>query len=195
MTKGTMKDIKKIYEGFIKKRKEITEIENAIKLYEQQPLIKKYMALQNQLDHDKKITSQTKNLNDYELLEYIINSFKIDNSNNIYVYFNSYHFSEEDDILSDWTLTTLNSEDEDFRVYKNIESGEFSQGCYKMEDCKKFEKKNIVLFPPMGIDANKYFDDIRNMYFKTAICEGNKKALEKIIIEKNNQNEEKITRK
>lgn len=66
----------------------------------------------------------------------------------------------------------------DYRLYINIESPDDERKiiCTLQTD---FEEQNIVLYPPQGINSSTYFYEIRSMYFKTAINEGQEKAIEK----------------
>ena len=93
-------------------------------------------------------------------------------------------YQQNDNITEEYPCDFIVSYDDpnaDYRLYINIESPDDERKiiCTLQSD---FEKQNIVLYPPQGINSSTYFYEIRNMYFKTAINEGQENAIEKAIV-------------
>ena len=179
MTNGELKDIKRNYEELITAKTETDLLNEAIELYEQHPVVIKYLNLKRKLESITKSHSKVEELCDDELLEYVINNIGISNTNNIYVYMGTYQ--QNDNITKENPCDFIVSYDDpnaDYRLYINIESPDDERKiiCTLQTD---FEEQNIVLYPPQGINSSTYFYEIRSMYFKTAINEGQEKAIEK----------------
>ena len=182
MTNGELKDIKRNYEELTTAKTETDLLNEAIELYEQHPIVIKYLNLKRKLELIAKSHSKVEELDDAELLEYVINNIGISNTNNIYVYMGTYQ--QNDNITEEYPCDFIVSYDDpnaDYRLYINIESPDDERKiiCTLQSD---FEKQNIVLYPPQGINSSTYFYEIRNMYFKTAINEGQENAIEKAIV-------------
>lgn len=182
MTNGELKDIKRNYEELTTAKTETDLLNEAIELYEQHPIVIKYLNLKRKLELIAKSHSKVEELDDAELLEYVINNIGISNTNNIYVYMGTYQ--QNDNITEEYPCDFIVSYDDpnaDYRLYINIESPDDERKiiCNLQSD---FEKQNIVLYPPQGINSSTYFYEIRNMYFKTAINEGQENAIEKAIV-------------
>ena len=59
-------------------------LNEAIELYEQHPIVIKYLNLKRKLELIAKSHSKVEELEEGELLEYVINNIGISNTNNIY---------------------------------------------------------------------------------------------------------------
>lgn len=179
MTNGELKYIKMKYEELTSIKDEVDSLNEAIELYEQHPVVTKYLNLKRKLKKITKSHSKVGALGDEGLLEYIVSSIGIINTNNIYVYMGTYQ--QNDNITEENPCDFIVSYDDpnaDYRLYINIESPDDERKiiCTLQTD---FEEQNIVLYPSEGINSTTYFYEIRNMYFKTAINEGQENAIEK----------------
>lgn len=123
--------------------------------------------IKRKLESITKSHSKVEELCDDELLEYVINNIGISNTNNIYVYMGTYQ--QNDNITEENPCDFIVSYDDsnaDYRLYIDIESPDDKRKiiCILQTD---FEKQNIVLYPPQGINISTYFYEIRSMYFKS----------------------------
>lgn len=188
MTDAELSDIRRNYEKSIEQKKEVLDLEEAIELYEQLPVIQRYLTLKRRLEY---ISPSTKvQLLDEEILERVIDDIGVSNTNNIYVCMGAYQFNQDKnvDVPSDF-IVPLNDPNADYIEYVGIEKSESNSQFIKLPSKQRveFEKDNIVLYPPEGINTTVFFNKIREMFFKIAIKDGQEKALEKILEERKMQ--------
>ena len=77
MTNGELKDIKRNYEELTTAKNEKGLLNEAIELYEQHPIVIKYLNLKRKLELIAKSHSKVEELDEGELLEYVINNIGI----------------------------------------------------------------------------------------------------------------------
>lgn len=188
MTDAELSDIRRNYEKSIEQKKEVLDLEEAIELYEQLPVIQRYLTLKRRLEY---ISPSTKvQLLDEEILERIIDDIGVSNTNNIYVCMGAYKFNPDKnvDVPSDF-IVQLNDPNADYIEYVGIEKSEFNPQFIKLPSKQRveFEKDNIVLYPPDEVNSTVFFNKIREMFFKIVIKDGQEKALEKILEERRMQ--------
>ena len=184
--------IKKEYEHLKMVRKEIIDLEKQIKECEQNPIVRHYFELKEMLESDKSYEYyQTVNFNADQLLLYVINNNKITNTNNIYVYMGTYrmNWDRNGECFEDFVVS-FDDINADYSEYFNIELGVSDYNKKKLVSPirrEEFEKNNIVLYPPNGVDKYDYYNSVKIMYFDTAIKCGCDKALEKVLYKRNMQ--------
>ncbi|MBR1413137.1 MAG: hypothetical protein IJ574_00505 [Bacilli bacterium] len=155
----------------------------------QELLMKKDFLEQNQLVQEyiktlmeiNKMTKYKSTINESAVIEDSIKSVNIKDNNNIYVYIGSFIYAqmyeEKDKQVPD------NDINADYRLYTNIEK-QHNDAFIKipLDEYIKFEKNNKIIYPNIseyGIDQKYY--KYRYEFFKTAIEEGQDKALSKLL--------------
>lgn len=185
MKKEELELLREAYKSLIRQKEEIIELERKIKLFEKLPDVKEYIKAIN-LYNEKtyKKNNMEKKDNSY-FINRVINTHKITPTNDIYVYIGTYKYSDEIDIVhcSNDILVDRNNNKADYCVYYNLEVSSHSLNSsveipYTKAD--EFEKNHNVIFPNNILKGKKYFYDLQNEYFETAILESEEKALEKI---------------
>lgn len=183
MNNEQLNEIAEKYKELTNIKKEIIALQEEIKKYEENPIVQKYLELKQILESAKEYSWYgVSKLNDEQILEKAISNVDKNDStgndtNNIYVYMATYKMNTPKDIE-----VPYNSIVADYRLYANIENGGFLVPLNRQED---FEKENIVLYPPKNKSVEEYFNEIRKLFFTTAIKYGQNKALEKIIYKRN----------
>lgn len=185
MKKEELELLREAYKSLIRQKEEIIELERKIKLFEKLPDVKEYIKAIN-LYNEKtyKKNNMEKKDNSY-FINRVINTHKITPTNDIYVYIGTYKYSDEIDIVhcSNDILVDRNNNKADYCVYYNLEVSSHSLNSsveipYTKAD--EFEKNHNVIFQNNILKGKKYFYDLQNEYFETAILESEEKALEKI---------------
>lgn len=112
------------FEELKNKRTEVLKIGEAIEMYKQHPVVKKYLEL---LALYKKNTTgvmyEFDKKTDDDLLHSAITSLIINDTNNIYVYMGTYQKNHECDIEHGPSDYRVNDDDphSDYRIYRNLE--------------------------------------------------------------------------
>lgn len=186
MTNEEREKIKEKYECLLEIKKEILKQKEEIEELEQDPTVRRYLELKERLESDRDYDySEVVDLSNEKILEKAIESVRVTNTNNIYVYLGTYqiNLNKNEEYPSDF-IVPFNDPKADYSEYMSIELDECAYEQKKLVSPKqreKFEKDNIVLYPPKGINSGTYYSEIRTMYFNTAIKYGCDKALEKVL--------------
>ena len=179
MNSNELYKLRKLVNKEIERRKRIKKLlEN--------DLIKEYIELTN-----AKVTKLNSN-NIQEILNEIIASFSIAKTNGIYVCTRSYYF--------DWQVcyedtnyyskdVEINSKYAENRTYTDIESGKCIEATKELSKydnrplIASFEKNNIVLNPYNTWKNKNGYDEVKFLFLKTALKDGQAKA-KKLILKK-----------
>lgn len=189
MTDKEIKKFKDKVESLKDTKKYLLDLQEKIREYEENTIVKEYLALLEQLETDKEYSYWgIQDLDEKQIFERAINEIKINKSNNIYVYLSSYikvnrrKKKKADDLIVADLPVAYNSLNADYRKYRNIELKEDDPN-YEVDvpvhKCEKFERDNIVLHAVSKNGAD-YYDYVRNMYFEDIYNYGEEKALEKV---------------
>lgn len=125
-----------------------------------------------------------------EILEQILSSFEITQTNGIYVCTSAYYIDcdicyEETNYYS--RNVNINSEYAEHRVYTDIESGQTIKGHkedhYGRPLMRDFENENIILNPYNTSTNRNGYDEVKMDFFKTSIEKGQAKA-KKLVLSK-----------
>ena len=178
MTRNELIELRKIVNNEINRRKRIKELLS-------NDLIQEYLRITNtkleELDES----------NIKEILEQILSSFEITQTNGIYVCTSAYYIDcdicyEETNYYS--RNVNINSEYAEHRVYTDIESGQIVKG-HKEDDrygkplMREFENENIILNPYNTSNNRNGYDEVKFDFFETAIKDGQTKA-KKLVLSK-----------
>ena len=126
-----------------------------------------------------------------EILNQILSTFEITQTNGIYVCTSAYYIDcdicyEETNYYS--KNVNINSEYAEHRVYTDIESGKTIQ-CSKEDDSfgrtlmRNFENNNIVLNPYNTSNNRNGYNEVKMDFFKTSIDKGQARA-KKLVLSK-----------
>lgn len=198
MTNEEIEKFRNKYDSLKDTKKYILDLQSKIKEYEKEnPVVRKYLALKEQLEVDKEYSYWgVQDLDEEQMLERAIKETKINETNNIYVYISSYvgvnqlNNKNKKDALSIADIPVFyDNPDVDYRKYRNIE---LSPGDDNYEvnvpifECEKFESDNIVLYSHAR-SGSEYYEIVRRVYFDEIYTFGEQKALEKVMYKRNCQ--------
>lgn len=152
---------------------------------EKNPAVIRYLQVQRMLEQNQNSSlCSIEKLNDSQILEKAVQTVTFSDLNGIYVYMGSYKINVDAEPFYEDIPVPYNSIDENYRVYRSVElnpdDSYFEVKIFSFTQAK-FEEDNIVLYPEADLDNNRYYADVRNMYFKEAVLRGEKQALVKII--------------
>lgn len=209
MTNEELERLRKKYNELKKKRIEVEQLGEAIKVYEQNPVVKKYLEL---VELYKNYTTgvmygMDKMTNEELAVKALEDGLFIENTSNIYVYNGTYMNNtpigngKSISIISRKKLP-YDSQLADYSEYKNIESKNHIVRVFisdkkediesknhiarvSISDREKFEKENIVLFLPKEVS----FEDIQGLYLEAAISEGLEEAKQYVLTKSINRKE------
>lgn len=192
----TTKDIDAIkirYNDLIKIKQELLKTKQKIQELEQEPIVREYLGLIKQQEHDKLSSYYSVlELSDEDIFQKVIDEVLIHSIGSIYVYFGDYRCVESEEGGIQFIPITKSNEQVEYKQYKDIEHNLSIGHMISLNDCEEFENKNIILFPPKLENKIEYFNRIRTMYFNIAIKYGKEKALEKVMYKRNMQKNNKI---
>ena len=187
MTNEELQKIRNKYNELKDKRTEILKIGEAIEEYEQHPAVKKYLELLE--IYEKNTTGRMQGFDkktDGNLLYSTLCSIRIDETNNIYVYMGTFERSNECDIVHGPNDYRVNKDDPkaDYRIYRNLELASY-QNDYEIEvpikKCEVFEKEHTVIYPQGTCLYDRYYNQLKDEFFETAISESQEKAVERVL--------------
>lgn len=149
------------------------------------PLIQEYLRITSTEYKDLDESNIT------EMLEQILSSFEITQTNGIYVCTSAYYIDcdicyEETNYYS--KNVNINSEYAEHRLYTDIESGKTIKGSkeddhYGRTLMRDFENDNIVLNPYNTSNDRNGYNEVKMDFFKTSIDKGQARA-KKLILSK-----------
>lgn len=185
MSNEELEKLKSSFNGLQEKREEVLKLGREIKLYEQLPVVQKYLKLVEL--YRKNTTGDMYNFDkktDDDLLFSSLNSVKINSTNNIYVYMGAYRTDYDFGVYRIDDNRDIGFCETDYKKYRNLELMAYQDG-YEVDvpisQCEKFEKDNIVICPDNTYLSDTYYLKLRDEFFETAVFESQEKALEKIL--------------
>ncbi len=175
MQKVELIKLRKLVEKEIKRRKRINELLT-------NELVKEYIELNN-----LKVKNLDSN-NIREILEQILSSYEIKESNGIYVCTRAYYVYwnvcyEDTNYYS--KEVAINSPNAEHKIYTDIETGKRIKANREDNEpfIKDFEQSNIVLNPSNTCKNDNNYDEVKFDFFNTALKEGQAKA-KKLVLAK-----------
>lgn len=152
----------------------------------EEPLVKEYLKLISLLDNiDSEVVL---NWDDDDMVNKAFCMYKRDiiETNGIYVCMGTFQGSIETDIehgASDYRLSK-NDSNAEYRIYRNLETEDDIRK--KIEDCKKFEEENTVIYPKT-LFAEKAFYELQSEFISDVV-RGNQEVAVAKIFQKTNIN-------
>lgn len=180
MKNDELEELRKYYNKLMESDNRKDEIKKKLAQLQSDPKVIEYIDLKRELDYFN--THDIIPVNNKKIIERIVDNISVTNTTNIYVYMSTYttNYYNSNAKTSDTKEVLYDSEDASYRSYYNIENPSLSSIDVPINDCSEFENNNIVLFPPKDASFFDYYKKIRNIYFETAIKNGNEKAVEKV---------------
>lgn len=178
--------LRKKYNSLLGVKKEILAYQQEKEELEEDPAVSRYLQILQILEDNKNYSFYgIEKCNDSQILEKAVETINFSHLNGIYVYIGSYKINEnmDEEYPFDFSVP-CNSTDEDYKVYRSVELNSEDENFEVkvfIDDQTKFENDNIVLYPEHDIDNNRYYADVRNMYFKESVSHGENKALDKVL--------------
>lgn len=145
--------------------------------------VKRYLELSKMdTDYNRKFSLRSEE----ELLSRYCSGLNSTKTNGIYFCLGTFTYSNLD-IVHGVSDISLDKDDPraSHRKYLNIED-EYDYYEIPIEKCDDFENKHTVIFPKSRYFAYKEYYKIKNEFFGTTILESQDKALEKVLVRKNN---------
>ena len=182
MKEKELKKKKKEYEELILLKQKLIHLMKKAEKLEKKGAFQKLFEIQSEMEKSKynKIAKNLSYLSKKQLLERAIQSQTITKTNGIYVYMGTMQS------LKTKCLLPFHDEKATHRRFWDIEKiYEDGNGeLIEIAQCDSFEKKNIVLYSPKNeFDFLRYYENVRLLFFETAIKKGQKCA-KKVILEK-----------
>lgn len=187
MENKNLKNIRKKYKEFVKLRQNYQELLKKKKELEEEPKVQEYLNLLDEFvdswNRSYILGSNVQESSDEQLIQKAVDTETIVNSNKIFVCMGTYKRSDEVDIIHGASDYRVNKNDPlaDYRIYSDIEKNSLHAKIeVPISKCEEFEKNNVVLYPNKCV-SSEYYNNVRNIFFETAIKQGQKKAIEKVM--------------
>lgn len=193
MTNKDIDDIRIRYNDLIRIKQDLLNTKQKIQELEQEPIVREYLDLIEQQEHDKLYPYYSVlELSDEDIFQKVIDEVLIHSIGSIYVYFGDYRCVESEDDGIQFIPISKSNEQVEYKQYKNIEHNLSIVHMIPLNDCEEFENKNIILVPSKLENKIEYFNRMRTMYFNVAMKYGKEKALEKVMYKRNMQKNSRI---
>jgi hypothetical protein len=178
MTKNDFENLKKLIDEEIKKRKRIN-------MLLRESSVKEILELSG-VEIEKQDSENFK-----EILQLILQTYKINRTNNIYVCTDAYRLIDVGYNHPDYEYsnTCINSESAEYKIYSDIESAKSVRAPRerKPDDTKftidDFEKSHVVLNPYNESSSehhNNGYDEVRTEFFENCFTYGQPMALKMV---------------
>lgn len=178
--------LRKKYHSLLGVKREILAYQKEKEELETDPTVRRYLQILQILEDNKNYSFYgIEKLSNDQILETAVKTVNFSYLNGIYVYMGSYKINttEADYYWMDYCVPR-DSIDENYKVYRSVELNpedeEYELKIYS-EEQSKFENDNIILYPENDISNIRYYNDVRNMYFKEAVSHGENRALERVL--------------
>lgn len=198
MTNESYNKIKAKYDELILKREKCNQLNSQLKRLEELRTklelnldVQAYVSTLEQIDKIKQSLNSSykkEELTDEKIIYSA--SYEIGNgseTNNIYVYMGTFDYDNDYDIVHGPGVIKLSDNATDFgwKSYRNIELRSFeAERQVSQNGLDKFEKENTILYAPKGISAEKFYYQVRNMFFETLVKFGQEEAVKVISLVK-----------
>jgi len=179
MEEQILQKIKKEYLDIKEEQKNLKKLYDRLLELENNELVKEYLFITEKLqesDLDKKLAA---NQNDIISKIYYKHLYNIKQTNGIYIYLGTYKNNHEIDIVhgSLDERVNKNNKQANYILYQDIEKTEPIQ--IPIQEAKKFESENIIIFPDIYLSESYYYEVQRN-FFNNCVIYGQEEALKKV---------------
>ena len=181
MTEENVSNIKKKYKELTEMNNNLSSLLEIKERLEALDIVKQYMKVLGTLEtYRDQFPIKNNLLTEDELLNDVIKSEKINDTNNIYVYqasFAKYCYRKS----RGYYRVAVDDKRAEYHVYLDIEK-DYNRGAIEIpaSERKKFESENKVIYPVNQFPMSCY-DEVKKKFYQTIISDSQEKAIEKIL--------------
>lgn len=176
------------YNSLIEEKERLIDLSNKIKELKKLPVIQEYLESTEEYKQIRSKDYTNDGLENQPNSYFVRNAFShldITPRNDYFVYMGTYRHTTEVDIEhgANDIEVSRNDKSADYVIYYNLEARTHSidsSVIIPYSEADKFESTHKIIFPKNTLFKEKYFYDLQDEYYETAILESQEEAINKI---------------
>lgn len=176
------------YNSLIEEKERLIDLSNKIKELKKLPVIQEYLESTKEYKQIRSKDYTNDGLENQPNSYFVRNAFShldITPRNDYFVYMGTYRYTTEVDIEhgANDIEVSRNDKSADYVIYYNLEARTHSidsSVIIPYSEADKFESTHKIIFPKNTLIKEKYFYDLQEEYYETAILESQEDAINKI---------------
>ena len=176
------------YNSLIEEKERLIDLSNKIKELKKLPVIQEYLESTKEYKQIRSKDYTNDGLENQPNSYFVRNAFShldITPRNDYFVYMGTYRYTTEVDIEhgANDIEVSRNDKSADYVIYYNLEARTHSidsSVIIPYSEADKFESTHKIIFPKNTLIKEKYFYDLQDEYYETAILESQEDAINKI---------------
>lgn len=176
------------YNSLIEEKERLIDLSNKIKELKKLPVIQEYLESTKEYKQIRSKDYTNDGLENQPNSYFVRNAFShldITPRNDYFVYMGTYRYTTEVDIEhgANDIEVSRNDKSADYVIYYNLEARTHSidsSVIIPYSEADKFESTHKIIFPKNTLFKEKYFYDLQDEYYETAILESQEDAINKI---------------
>lgn len=176
------------YNSLIEEKERLIDLSNKIKELKKLPVIQEYLESTKEYKQIRSKDYTNDGLENQPNSYFVRNAFShldITPRNDYFVYMGTYRHTTEVDIEhgANDIEVSRNDKSADYVIYYNLEARNHSidsSVIIPYSEADKFESTHKIIFPKNTLFKEKYFYDLQDEYYETAILESQEEAINKI---------------
>ncbi len=176
------------YNSLIEEKERLIDLSNKIKELKKLPVIQEYLESTKEYKQIRSKDYTNDGLENQPNSYFVRNAFShldITPRNDYFVYMGTYRHTTEVDIEhgANDIEVSRNDKSADYVIYYNLEARTHSidsSVIIPYSEADKFESTHKIIFPKNTLFKEKYFYDLQDEYYETAILESQEEAINKI---------------
>lgn len=176
------------YNSLIEEKERLIDLSNKIKELKKLPVIQEYLESTKEYKQIRSKDYTNDGLENQPNSYFVRNAFShldITPRNDYFVYMGTYRHTTEVDIEhgANDIEVSRNDKSADYVIYYNLEARTHSidsSVIIPYSEADKFESTHKIIFPKNTLFKEKYFYDLQEEYYETAILESQEEAINKI---------------
>ncbi len=176
------------YNSLIEEKERLIDLSNKIKELKKLPVIQEYLESTKEYKQIRSKDYTNDGLENQPNSYFVRNAFShldITPRNDYFVYMGTYRYTTEVDIEhgANDIEVSRNDKSADYVIYYNLEARTHSidsSVIIPYSEADKFESTHKIIFPKNTLFKEKYFYDLQDEYYETAILESQEEAINKI---------------
>ena len=176
------------YNSLIEEKERLIDLSNKIKELKKLPVIQEYLESTKEYKQIRSKDYTNDGLENQPNSYFVRNAFShldITPRNDYFVYMGTYRHTTEVDIEhgANDIEVSRNDKSADYVIYYNLEARTHSidsSVIIPYSEADKFESTHKIIFPKNTLIKEKYFYDLQDEYYETAILESQEDAINKI---------------
>lgn len=176
------------YNSLIEEKERLIYLSNKIKELKKLPVIQEYLESTKEYKQIRSKDYTNDGLENQPNSYFVRNAFShldITPRNDYFVYMGTYRYTTEVDIEhgANDIEVSRNDKSADYVIYYNLEARTHSidsSVIIPYSEADKFESTHKIIFPKNTLIKEKYFYDLQDEYYETAILESQEDAINKI---------------